>query len=998
MEKLFGMPINQLMVALLIIFGVGVAITILVAVRNRVMLKMAVRNIPRRRAQTALIVLGLMLATILFSASFATGDTLAHSLRVMALEAIGEVDVVVQAEAPEPSGRLTYFAQGHFDEVREHLYSDPEVKGVVEGVAPLATEVAPVVALATRQSEPQVHILGYAEEWMGGFDRLVDGQGNTLSLTDLAPGQVYISSELANKLDVGPDDMVQVFLRPQQPSALEVVGAYEKGANPAGELSVVMPLPYLQGLTGEEGRINSILITNQGDALEGARHTDAVVSSLEPKLEGLEGPALEADPLKQDALDEADEAGSIFATIFLLFGQFSIAAGILLIFLIFVMLAAERKRELGIARAVGTQRGHVIRLFTFEGTVYALIAAAVGSLLGVAVGWGMVRIIAVAFGQTDLELTFAFNLRSVVIAYTLGMVLTFAVILVSSWQVSRLNIVRAIRDIPEPRISRKTIKGLILAILLPLAGLLTAIYGLQNEQLAAWMLGTSLVIIGLPLLARRFGLRDRAAYTMAGLGLVVWWLLPASVMESILPEMEQGIEMFFISGIMLVVGAVWAIIYNSDLLLAATVRLFGRIRGLAPILKTAVSYPMQNRFRTGITLAMFSLVVFTLVVMAFIINSIGGVFEDTETLSGGFHIRADTSYANPIPDIRTALQEADDVALDDFEAIGTFTGAPIKVKQDGTDQELTDFYLQGVDEGYTDSVTYGFAMTAEGYDSPREVWQALQEEPGTAVVPAFLVPTKANYSMGGPSSDFMLEGFFIEDETLPDDVYILAQDPRTDNEGTLRVIGVLEQRAFYAGGGIITSRDTVDTLLGEPVPPLAYMFRLKEGADAEATAKALEARFLEHGMQAEVMADEIREGASASLMINNLLQGFMGLGLVVGIAALGVIAARSVVERRQQIGVLRALGFQKRMVQFSFLLESSFVALLGIAIGIALGAGLSVQIIDAMGETFEGITYQVPWLNILVVFIIAYGASLLTTYLPARQAANVYPAEALRFE
>jgi len=996
MEKLFGIPINQLMVALLVIFGVGVAITIIVAVRNRVMFKMAVRNIPRRRAQTALIVLGLMLATILFSASFATGDTLAHSIRVMALEKIGEVDVVVQAETPEPSGRPTYFAQGHFDEVREHLYSDPETEGVVEGVAPLATEVAPVVALATRQSEPQVRILGYAEEWMSGFDRLVDGQGNTLSLTDLALGQVYISSELANKLDVGPEDMVQVFLRPQQPSALEVVGVYEKGANPAGELSVVMPLPYLQGLTGEEGRINSILITNRGDALAGVRYTDAVVSSLEPTLEELEGPTLDADPVKQDALDEADEAGSIFATIFLLFGQFSTAAGILLIFLIFVMLAAERKRELGIARAMGTQRGHVIRLFTFEGTIYALIAAAVGSLLGVAVGWGMVRIIAVAFGQTDLELTFTFNPRSVVIAYTLGMALTFAVILVSSWQVSRLNIVRAIRDIPEPRITRKTIKGLILAILQPLAGLLIAIYGIVNEQLAAWMLGTSLIIIGVPLLARRFGLQDRAAFTIAGLGLVVWWLLPASVTGSILPEMEQGIEMFFMSGIMLVIGAVWAIIYNSDLLLAATVRLFGRIRGLAPVLKTAVSYPMQNRFRTGITLAMFSLVVFTLVVMAFIINSMAAVFEDTETLSGGFQIRADTSYANPITDIRTALQEADDVALDDFEAIGTFTGTPIKVKQEGTEQELNDFRIQGVDEGYTDSVTYGFAMTAEGYDSPRDVWQDLQKQPGTAVVSAYLVPTKANYSMGGTSPDFSLEGFFIEDETLPE-VYLQAEDPRTGNQQRLRVIGVLEQTAFYAQG-VITSQATVNDLLGETVYPLAYMFRLKEGVDAEATAKALEARFLEHGMQAEVMAEEIRESASISLMINNLLQGFMGLGLVVGIAALGVIAARSVVERRQQIGVLRALGFQKSMVQFSFMLESSFVALLGIAIGIALGAGLSVQIIDAMGESFEGITYQVPWLNILVVFIIAYGASLLTTYLPARQAANVYPAEALRFE
>jgi len=930
-----------------------------------------------------------MLATVLFSASLATGDTLAHSLRVQAVRELGEVDVVVRAETPGVSGGLAYFNQTYFETVREHLSDDPEV----EGVAPLVAGIAPVLAPGTGLSEPQVNILGMDGEYMGGFDRLVDGQGNTLSLAALAPDQVYISSETARKLGVETGNTVQVFLTPGEHTDLEVAGVYEKGANPAGELSLVIPLSQLQELMGTEGSINSIIITNRGDAIQGAAHTGAVVSSLEPLLEGS---GLAADPVKQDALDEADEAGSTFSTVFLVFAQFSIAAGILLIFLIFVMLAAERKRELGIARAVGTQRGHVILMFAFEGAVYALIAAAVGSLLGVLVGWGMVRIMAEAFGQMDLELTFAFNWRSLVMAYTLGMVLAFAVVLISSWRVSRLNIVRAIRDIPEPRTERRSRKGLILAILLPLVGLALAIFGIQSQQLAAWMLGTSLVIIGLPLLARRFGLPDRAAFTVAGLGLVVWWLLPFDALDFVLPEMQQGIEMFFLSGIMLVLGAVWVVIYNSDLLLTATVRLFGRIRRLAPMLKTAVSYPMQNRFRTGVTLALFSLVVFTLIVMAFITQALTGAFEDTERISGGYHIRASTSYANPIDDIRTALQEADGVTLDDFQAIGSFTGAEIKMKQEGTDQELTDFYLQGVDAGYTDSVTYKFAMMAEGYHSPREVWQALQHEPGTAVVSAMLVPTKANYQMGAPAPPLRLEGFWLEDETLPE-VYIEVQDPRTQNKESLRVIGVLEQTAFYAQG-VITSQDTLNDLLGETVAPQSYMFQLKEGVDAEATAKALDAQFMEHGMQAEVLAEEIRDNASTNLMFNYLLQGFMALGLVVGIAALGVIAARSVVERRQQIGVLRALGFQKGMVQLSFLLESSFVALLGIAIGMALGFSLSYNIIDIMREYFPGITYTIPWLNILVVVIIAYGASLLTTYLPTRQAANVYPAEALRYE
>jgi putative ABC transport system permease protein len=988
MEKLFGVPIDQLMVALLVVFGIGLATMIVVAMRNRVIFKLAVRNAPRRRAQTALIVLGLMLATLLFSASLTTGDTLSHSIRVQASKQIGEIDVMVRAEALDASGQPVYYDQAIFDTLKEGLAGVSEV----DGIAPLATEIAPVVVVDTGLNEPQVDILGFAEESMAGFDRLEDGQGGFLSLSALASGQVYVSSELADELSMGPGATVHAYLG-AVPAALEVSGTYEKGANPSGEFSLVMSLSQLQALTGNEGKINHIIITNQGDTIQGAEHTEAVLSALEPLLEGSE---LEADPVKRDALDIANEAGSTFSTVFLVFGQFSIAAGVLLIFLIFVMLAAERKSELGIARAVGAQRGHIVRMFAFEGALYALAASVVGSLLGVAAGWAMVRTIAVAFGQTDLELTFAFNWRSLVIAYALGTVLTFLLVVIASWRVSRLNIVRAIRDIPEPRINRRTAKGLILAWLLPFVGALLTVVGVQSEQLASFMLGVSLVIIGLPLLARRYGLRDRAAFTAAGLGLVVWWLLPAGVLESILPEMKQGLEMFFLSGIMLVVGAVWAVIYNSDILLRGIVRLFGRIRGLPSVLRIAVSYPMQNRFRTGITLTMFSLVVFTLIVMAFIINAMTAMFNDTETLSGGFDIRAGTGYTNPIPDIQSGIRDADGVTLDDFQALGSLSGVPVRMRQENTDQEYADFFLEGVDSGYIESTDYDFVMMAESHDSAEDVWRTLQEEPGTAVVNAYLVPTRVAYGTGDPTLDFGLEGFFIEDEVIPE-VFIQVQDPRSGSETSLRVIAVLDQMAFYAGG-VVTSQDTVDSVFSMPIPALSYMFQLKDDVDPEATARALETAFVEHGMQAVSIAEEIRENTNSTLMINNLLQGFMGLGLLVGIAALGVIAARSVVERRKQIGVLRALGFQKSMVQFAFLLESSFVALLGIALGIALGAGLSVQIIDAMADSFEGITYQVPWVNVIVVAVIAYAASLLTTYLPARQAARVYPAEALRFE
>ena len=88
------------------------------------------------------------------------------------------------------------------------------------------------------------------------------------------------------------------------------------------------------------------------------------------------------------------------------------------------------------------------------------------------------------------------------------------------------------------------------------------------------------------------------------------------------------------------------------------------------------------------------------------------------------------------------------------------------------------------------------------------------------------------------------------------------------------------------------------------------------------------------------LRESIEEAQAAQKALFNLLIGFMSLGLLVGIAALGVISARTVVERRHGIGVLRAIGFSPGMVQLSFLAETSFLSLLGIGLGLGAGPDL----------------------------------------------------------
>ena len=119
-----------------------------------------------------------------------------------------------------------------------------------------------------------------------------------------------------------------------------------------------------------------------------------------------------------------------------------------------------------------------------------------------------------------------------------------------------------------------------------------------------------------------------------------------------------------------------------------------------------------------------------------------------------------------------------------------------------------------------------------------------------------------------------------------------------------------------------------------------------------------------------------------------------------GVAGLGVITARAVVERRQQIGVLRAIGFRKRMVQLSFLLESSFIGLTAILVGTGLGLAVAYNVVNDSRRTpsWENMSFVVPWGTLVVIFVAVCLVALATTFVPALRASRIYPAEALRYQ
>src|SRR5690606_19785398 len=93
--EIFGMPMSTILVVLLGVFAICLLTVALVAWRQPVLFKLGVRNIPRRRAQSTLIVVGLMLSTLIISAALGVGDTLNHSISSEVYRQSGHIDAIV---------------------------------------------------------------------------------------------------------------------------------------------------------------------------------------------------------------------------------------------------------------------------------------------------------------------------------------------------------------------------------------------------------------------------------------------------------------------------------------------------------------------------------------------------------------------------------------------------------------------------------------------------------------------------------------------------------------------------------------------------------------------------------------------------------------------------------------------------------------------------------------------------------------------------------------
>ena len=900
--------------------------------------RLGLRNAVRRPGEAALVVVGSMLATALITASLIIGDSFGASVRSQASTLFGPTDEVVVVDEPgDAATALTAGNDGSLDGVLAVRYGSVSAGSVS---ADAAARIAPDLTLL--ELDPITARTFGLDPEATGLARLP---------ATLADGEAALNTTAADALGVGAGDTIEVYVD-AEPVRLSVVDVVAR-AGLAGFGDIVTAPGQVTDLLEDpdDATVGAVLVSNVGDDLAGADRTDQAVALIQRVL----GNDAAIETVKRDLLAEADADSADMTELFGTIGGFSVVAGILLLVNLFVMLAGERRRELGTLQALGLGRSELRRAFSVEGAVYGAVAAVTGAAAGVGVAAVVMRFAADIFADDSaITIGLAIDPLSLLTGAATGLAISQLTVTLTSGRMTRLNIVTALKDAPDPPgIGRAGLwvwlggLGIVVAnvalwaaddvplvvVVAPALGLLCAV------PLVSWFVPRrwALVVLGgaaLAATAAVFGLRS-------------------DVLDD--PELS----LFLVQGVLMVALAVVILVTLDQL----WVRIVGRLGGGSPAARLGMAHPLDRPIRSGLLVAMYGLVIFTVTFMA-VLNAVfqQQVPEFAREAGGSFDVVVDSNPTNPFttdeltarPDVQLAVPFAqgfvDYSYLDDGEEIADYWWAstvPVDFPAERGPQTVARL---------------------DRFGSDTDVWQAVASGDGWITVPAYAGPAPGDQlTIAGPDGEVF-------------DVTVAA---------TTELNWAVDS-GFYVPAAL-----TAALTDGYDVVTRHYLV-----ADGDVSAPSLAAAVESDGRRRGAVARTFVSIAQADVdeqqAFLRLLQGYLGLGLLIGIAGLGVVLVRAVRERRRQLGMMAAVGIDRSVLRNMFVIEAAFIGLQGVALGIGLGLLSSWQVLTRSTAFEDNLGFAVPWTWLAALAAVSLTASLVAGLLPAIRASRVLPAVALR--
>ncbi len=933
------------------------------AIRRRDLRRVAGRNVARRPGESSLVIIGSALGTAIIAVALIVGDTFEHSIRDVARTELGPIDHIVRLD--DPDDRTAAAA----------ALRDPAIPGV-DGVLPGQAIHATLTTADGASVAPSVYLVAIDVEDAIGF-------GSDPAITGLegldppAVDQVIINETIGEELGVVAGDDVVLLAYGQQRTF--TVSAIMPRVGFGGFASAIVSPELLSAAAAAapsqaQAPLSHVLLSADGgvfDSVDDLQAEARIGEVIDQRLSerGIDHLQRAA---KQDILSNAEEERAEITEVFVVVGGFSALSGVLLIVNLLVMLTEERKPTMGVLRAIGWTRLTLVRALGLEGAIYAGLASIVGAVTGIGVGWLVVRATRFITESTDGRLVILYDvrLRSLTIAALIGFCLSMAVMWIMSARIVRLNIVSAIRDLPAQPRQTRVVAHLGAAALL-IVGAAMFVVGFLTPSPALALLGPPLIVAGAGLGAAGL-VGAETATVLAGAGTIAWGtfflqLLPDSVTEDV------ELPVFLLLGVLLVAGA------------TAIMTVIGpRLRALldsraAPRLAASLglSYPVARPFRTAVSLAMFSLVVFSLAFLAALTSTVDGQAGDiVGENAAGRDVLLQTNSANPVSAAELEAHPSIATATPIWQASSSFS-APASDHRfsEYTPDAPQQLRVSGIDPGFSDEGTPTLARRHPAYASDREVFDAVASDTSKLVIPEWFLG----------SNDAGTQ--------IPMGTMINMHTPGGEIQ-QLEVIGSVGTDLAFAGPWI--SADGVRTDLAGSARLSRFYIRGEGDLTPDGLADTINADFVLNGADAESFEARVQRFLDRRTGFYRLLAGYLALGLMIGVAGLSVTLVRAVRERRREIGMLRSMGFPRSGVRRMFVFEALFIAVSGVLVGAGLGAMTAYQVITHSSAFSRRLPFVMPTMPLLTIVVATVAGAGIAAIIPAHRAARLVPSEALR--
>lgn len=207
----------------------------------------------------------------------------------------------------------------------------------------------------------------------------IDASSLNASKLDITNGAKFDTDSSENVALIGTDLAVKNNLAVGQTftaydKTIEVVGIFDSG-NKFTNAGVVMPIKTVQTLSGQTDQVNSIIVqTDSVDSLS------SVQEAVKSKLGSDKVDVVSSQESAQNAVAPLENIKTI--SLYSLIG--SLVAGAIIIFLTMIMIVRERRREIGVLKAIGSSNIKIVSQFTVESLVLTLASSILGIILGIA--------------------------------------------------------------------------------------------------------------------------------------------------------------------------------------------------------------------------------------------------------------------------------------------------------------------------------------------------------------------------------------------------------------------------------------------------------------------------------------------------------------------------------------------------------------------------------------------------------------------------------------